>query len=94
MKIQVFDQSTKKPLMNYKLQLQVRGKDSGYISAVTDANGWTKLEDKYKDQQIAQSVQGAQAQFLKAYDGMKLYINNSLSTTGNKQKQPSTTSHK
>lgn len=93
MKIQILDQSSKKPLMNAKLQFQVRGKDSGYISCTTDASGWWQLDDKYKGQQITPTSSGGQSQWTNANDGIKLYVNYFSSDTKGKQKQ-TTSSHK
>ncbi|VVC75851.1 hypothetical protein AQUSIP_11480 [Aquicella siphonis] len=92
MKIQLLDSNTKQPMRNYKLQLQVRGKDSGYISATTDPQGYFQLDEKYKGQQISPQLNGSQNQWFNANDGLKLYFNNTQA--GSKQKQPSTTSHK
>jgi len=97
MKIQILDQNTKKPLANGKLQLQVRGKDSGYLSATTDANGYLTLDDKYKGQQIALANAGGQGgsgqggkggqggqvqgQWIQANEGAKLFTSGADATT-------------
>lgn len=92
MKILLLDSNTKQPLPNFKLQLQIRGKDSGYLSAMTDPQGYFQLDEKYKGQQISPQMNGSQNQWFNASDGLKLYLNNSKA--GSRQKQPSTTSHK
>lgn len=77
MKILAIDSNTKKPLANTKIQLQVRGKDKGYISLMTDSSGQFQLEDRYKGQQIATYVQGSimsDNEWVKALDGVKLSI--------------------
>ncbi len=93
MKILVIDTTTKKPLTNTKIQIQVRGKDSGYLSLTTDATGALQLEDKFKGQQIAHYLQGGvttNSQWLTATDGAKLMVNTTTTTakgttTGSKQ---------
>lgn len=89
MKIQAVDQQSHQPLKNQKLQLEVRGKDSGYLSTTTDGNGYCMIDDKYKDQQISQANRGGQSQWIKAEDGAKLPVNHTQPATGNKQKEPS-----
>ena len=90
MKIQVFDQNSKKPLANTKFQLQVRGKDSGYVSTTTDASGYFQLDEKYQGQQISTTTTGGgQNQWVSATDGAKLYT-----TAGSTQKQPTTYKNK
>ena len=39
MKIQVIEGTTKKPLTNTKIQIQVKGKDSGFLTLTTDTTG-------------------------------------------------------
>lgn len=86
MKIQILDQNTKKPFANGKLQLQVRGKDSGYLTTTTDANGFCIVDDKLKGQQISiantsgQNEKSAQGQWIQANEDVKLYI---TATTAN-----------
>ncbi len=96
MKIQILDQTSKKPLANTRLQLQVRGKDSGYLTTMTDANGYATLDDKLAGQQIAlatstgtglgsQGLNGEQAagqsQWIQANDGAKLYTTGTTAKT-------------
>lgn len=76
MKIYVLDTQTKKPLTNYKFQLQVRGADSGFLSLSTDTKGCIELDKKYLGQQIAASFAGGQGQWITAADGISLYIDN------------------
>lgn len=81
MKIQVIESNSKRPLANTKIPLQVRGKDSGYLSYTTDGNGNFELDSKYDGQQIAYYLQGGpQGQWIAAKDGAKLFV--TLTTTG------------
>lgn len=88
MKILAVDKATNKPLTNSKIQLQVRSKDSGFLSANTDTSGYFQLDEKYKGQQIANSLSGntdGAGEWLTASDGAKLLINTKTagtSTTG------------
>lgn len=85
MKIIILDQSTKKPLANGKLQLQVRGKDSGFLTATTDANGFCMLDDKLKGQQIALATGSAQGQWVEANEGAKLLVDGAAAIAGGRQ---------
>ncbi len=94
MKILAIDSTTKKPLINTKLQLQVKGKDSGYLSLMTDATGTLQLDDKYKGQQIAYFLQGGSTtatDWITATDGAKLTVTTAgataKGTTGGTTKQ-------
>lgn len=87
MKIQVLDLNSKRPIANTKVQLQIKGKDSGFLSLTTDGNGNLLLEEKYNGQQItATSANSGSNQWISASDGAKLYT----STTGTKQKSTET----
>ena len=74
MKIKVLDAATKKPLSNLKIQLQIKGKDSGFLSLTTDQFGEFKIDEKYKGQQLSGSINGIQSQWLTANDGLTLHI--------------------
>jgi hypothetical protein len=91
MKIQILDQATKSPLANGKVQLQVRGKDSGYLTTTTDANGYATLDDKLDGQQIALAQGGTTGQWTAATEGAKLYATGGTTTTGGKERQTTTT---
>ena len=91
MKIIAVDQSTKKPLVNSKVQLQIRGKDSGFLSLTTDQAGNLMLDDKYKSQQIAATNGGAQGQWITATDGATLLV---ALTTGATTKEGAATKDK
>lgn len=85
MKIQTIDTTTKKPVANTKLQLQVKGKDSGYVTTTTDATGMITLDDKYSGQQIAVMSNGKPGQWTTAKD------NTTLTCTGTTTKTTTTT---
>lgn len=72
MKIQVIDLSTHKPLTSSKIQLQIKGKDSGVLTLSTDPSGFFQLDEKYKGQQIALSFDGKVGTPISATDGAKL----------------------
>jgi hypothetical protein len=86
MKIKIIEVNTKRPLANTKIQLQVKGKDSGFLSLTTDAAGLLVLEDKYLGQQITTSIGGGQMQWLTAAEGITL-------SAPAKQGTPTTSSH-
>ncbi len=69
MKIKAIDSQTKKPVVNTKIQLQVRGKDSGFVSCMTDSTGCCQLDDKYRDQQIC-CAGTTGAEWVKATEGV------------------------
>lgn len=76
MKIQVIESKSNRPLANTKVQLQVKGKDSGFISVVSDSSGHITLDDKLSGQQItATSGTGSQTtQWTTATEGARLTI--------------------
>lgn len=74
MKIYILDIKTKKPLANTKIQLQIRGKDSGFLTLTTDAKGIIVLNDKYKNQHISYLLGTEQGQWINATDGTKLFV--------------------
>lgn len=74
MKIKTIDRSTKKPLKNLRIQLQVKGKDSGFLTLTSDMEGAIMLDEKYKGQQIALANAGNQADWITATDGATLLV--------------------
>ena len=95
MKIRTISTSTNKPLSKTQLQLQVRGKDSGYLTVTTDQNGEFSLDQKYSGQQIA-SMTGGQGAWLNAAEGSTLRVGATTGTTtattaGAKQKERQST---
>lgn len=86
MKIQVLN-TKNKPLINAKIQLQIRGKDSGFLSCMTDDKGCLELDRKYKGQQIAPLTQGSSAgKWLPITEGTTLIIDTSSTLSGKKEK--------
>lgn len=74
MKIQVVDQHTNKPLASAKVQVQIKGSQSGNLTLNTDANGFLQLDDKFKGQQIASTINGRSGSFVTASEGSKLKV--------------------
>jgi hypothetical protein len=66
MKIKIIDSNSKKPVINNKIQLQVKGKDSGFLSLTTDATGFVTLDEKYNGQQLSAPQGGAQGPWVTA----------------------------
>jgi hypothetical protein len=58
MKIQVLESNSKKPLISTKIQIQIKGKNSGYLTLSTDNSGFLQLDDKYIGDQISTSYHG------------------------------------
>ena len=85
MKIKAISTSTKKPLSKTQIQLQVRGKDSGYLSVTTDQNGEFTLDGKYSGQQIS-SMTGGQGAWLTATEGASLAVGATTGATTQKEK--------
>lgn len=73
MKIKTIDSSTKQPTKNQRIQLQIKGKDSGYLTVTTDAQGYFTIDEKYKGQQFA--IAGT-TNYIGAADGATLYYTN------------------
>ena len=89
MKITILTASTKKPLASTQIQLQVRGKDSGFLSIKTDASGSITLDEKYAGQQITSTLGGTQGPWITAADGATLMVGATTGTTAStKDKQP------
>jgi hypothetical protein len=82
MKIKTIDASTKKPTKNLRIQLQVKGKDSGYLTVTSDMEGFVMLDEKYKGQQIAVASTGGQPTWVAATDGATLLVTTQTSHAG------------
>lgn len=52
MKIKLIDASTKKPLINTQIKMQVQGQNGGILTLTTDTTGMVEIDDKYQGQQI------------------------------------------
>lgn len=74
MKIKVIDSGSKKPVINTKVALQIKGENSGFLTLTTDANGMIQLDDKYNNQQISSPVGGGQGQWVTATDNAVLLL--------------------
>jgi hypothetical protein len=74
MKIKTIEANTKKPTKNLRIQLQVKGKDSGYLTLTSDMEGFVMLDEKYKGQQIAVATTGGQPSWIAATDGATLVV--------------------
>ncbi|OGT42283.1 MAG: hypothetical protein A3F42_04655 [Gammaproteobacteria bacterium RIFCSPHIGHO2_12_FULL_37_34] len=92
MKITVVDTATKRPLVNAKLQLQIRGKESGFVTLTTDQSGIIQLDDKYRGHQICALFNGAQGAWVAANEGTTLSLTAKTTTTtqGSKEKDKET----
>ena len=77
MKIQLCEHTTRHPLSNRKIQLQVQGKDAGFLTVSTDHDGWFQLDDKYQGQQISLVHPGQKPQFISAKDGIQMKMQES-----------------
>ena len=74
MKIKVIDASTKKPVINNKIQLQIKGQDSGFLTLTTDATGLLALDDKYDGQQLTSTMGGTPGPWITATEGAVLLL--------------------
>ena len=74
MRIKIIDSSTKKPIINSKIQLQVKGKDSGFLTITTDMTGMVEIDEKYKDQQLSSPLGGGQGPWVTAAEGAVLLL--------------------
>lgn len=72
--------STKKLLTNKKIQLQIQGKDSGFLTVTTDSKGEFTLDDKLKGQKIMVSLDGMLGAIVTATDGATLNIDMEVPT--------------
>ena len=82
MKIKTVDATTKKPTKNLRIQLQVKGKDSGYLTLTSDMEGFVVLDEKYKGQQIAVATTGGQPSWIAATDGATLVVTATTAKAG------------
>lgn len=81
MKIQVVNTITKAPLSNFKLQLQVKGKNSGFLTVTTDSQGYFILDEKYNGQFLATYMNGILGEWTTVSDEATLYANIKTTTT-------------
>jgi len=89
MKIQVLDSNSKKPLVSTKLQIQIKGKNSGYLTLNTDGNGSLLLDDKYIGDELSTSIHG-QGPWVKASNNATLLYDAKQKQTTGGSKQTTT----
>lgn len=73
MKMKAVDSKTNQLLKHTKVQLQIKGRDSGILTLTTDANGEMTLDDKYKGQQVSSTTNG-QGQWMPVTDNLTIKI--------------------
>jgi len=74
MKLKIIDTSTKKPVLNSKIQLQVKGKDSGFLTVTTDTTGMIELDEKYNGQQISSPLGSGQGPWVTACENAVILL--------------------
>jgi hypothetical protein len=74
MKIKIIDSSTKKPVINCKIQLQIKGKDSGFVTLTTDLTGMVEMDEKYNGQQISSPVSCGQGPWVTACENAVILL--------------------
>lgn len=85
MKIQVVGTGNK-PLSHTKIPLQIRGKNSGYLSCTTDENGFFELDKKYQGQEISSLLGNLESKWLEATDGATITVDTSTPKIAEKEK--------
>ncbi len=81
MKIKIVESVSKKPILNSKVQLQVKGKDGGFLTLITDMAGFVELEQKYSGQQISSPLGGGQGPWVTITEGAVLLLPTKVKTT-------------
>lgn len=81
MKIKIIDASTKKPVINTTIQLQVKGKEKELLSLTTDASGMVKLDDKYNGQQLSSPSSNGQGQSVTACESAVFLLPTKMKST-------------
>lgn len=74
MKIKVIEIGTNRAVTNRPIQLQIKGKDSGFLSLTTGPDGCVTLDEKLKGQLITVTTGGTQAKWVTATEGATLLI--------------------
>ncbi len=74
MKLIIIDSNTKKPVINSKIQLQIKGKDSGFITLTTDMTGKVELEEKYNGQQVSSPMSNGQGPWVTACENAVILL--------------------
>ncbi len=74
MKVKIIDAATKKPILDSKVQLQIKGKDAGFITLATDMTGAIELDEKYAGQQISSPLGAGQGPWVTITEGAVLLL--------------------
>lgn len=74
MKLKIIEAKSKKPILNSKIQLQIKGKDSGSVIVTTDAAGYISLDEKYKGQQVSSPFGTSIAPWVTACEGAVILL--------------------
>ncbi len=74
MKIKIIDSSSKQPLINTKIQLQIKGANSGIITVTTDMVGMAQIDQRYEGQQITSPQGGGMGPWVTACEHAVLLI--------------------
>ncbi len=74
MKLKVIDANSKKPVLNSKIQLQIKGKDSGFLTVTTDAAGLIALDEKYNGQQVSSPLGTGTGPWVTACEGAVILL--------------------
>ncbi len=78
MKIKIIEASTKKPFVGTKVKIQIKGKNSGFLTISTDQNGEFKIDDKYQGQQLTACIHGSQTPWITISDSLTVQLNDHL----------------
>lgn len=84
MKIKVIDTNTKKPVINMKIPMQVKGENSGFLSLTTDGTGTLTIDDKYNGQQLMSPMGGSQGTWVTATESAVLMVTTKQKATTTK----------
>ena len=74
MKIKIYESNTNQPYTNKQVQIQVKGKDAGFYTYITDQYGEFYFDDKFNGQQVALLNGILPGQWLAAKDGLTLFL--------------------
>ena len=74
MKLKIIDSNTKKSVKNSKIQLQIKGKDSGFLTFTTDMTGMVELAEKYNGQQVSSPMSNGQGPWITACENAVLLL--------------------
>ncbi len=80
MKIKVVDAATKRAITGKEIQIQIQGKDSGFLTLTTGTDGTITLENNLQGQKIAVTGTG-QLAWVTATEGATLLVPTKEKTT-------------